>query len=542
MPVDLLDLKDPFTSNYSLFMERFPALALEMPRVGPKIAEKEDLCPIASDPFDLIYFYGIGCAEGYFQLHDWLEKKSSRRLIFLEDDFCSISSFLHTNQAEQVLQEPQVFFAHPRDAASLAEQFPVEKIEAYCLPSRKGRKFHALRLQLLRKTALTYALHLDRLEGSHPFENFALNLRHLSNSFYANQLQGKFQGVPAIVCGAGPSLSQAIPFLKTLENRALIIAGGSTLAALSSQGLNPHFGMVVDPNGEEYLRLRNSFAFETPLLYSTRVMPDVFHTCNGPFGYMRSGIGGISELWMEEALGLTGPLLSHGMHDEAMSVTSTCLAWAHWLGCNPILFSGMDLAYTNRLRYAPGIDCKNTPDAEASVNRMIKTKDQQGRSVFTAVRWLMESETFSHFAASHPETVFLNTTEGGIGFRGIPYGSLKEAAERFLDKEWDLRERVHREIIAAPMPAVSKQIIDQKMQELGTSLSRVIERLEILSKEKPGSSVLAEMELSEEMAYSCLFYDMQRVLDRVCFLDPKKEKWKAFLEIARSYQRALQFF
>ncbi len=80
------------------------------------------------------------------------------------------------------------------------------------------------------------------------------------------------------------------------------------------------------------------------------------------------------------------------------------------------------------------------------------------------------------------------------------------------------------------------------MQELGTSLSRVIERLEILSKEKPGSSVLAEMELSEEMAYSCLFYDMQRVLDRVCFLDPKKEKWKAFLEIARSYQNALHLF
>ena len=64
--------------------------------------------------------------------------------------------------------------------------------------------------------------------------------------------------------------------------------------------------MALDPNPEEFDRLRASSAFEVPLLFASRLRPDVFLTCNGPIGYLKSDTGGLFETWMEERLSIEG--------------------------------------------------------------------------------------------------------------------------------------------------------------------------------------------------------------------------------------------
>jgi hypothetical protein len=407
----------------------------------------------------------------------------------------------------------------------------MKRVEVAGLPSKKG--LPQLRLKILRKTALSHALYLDRLHGYQPFKNFIENLPQLPRSFYANGLKGAFAGIPAIVCGAGPSLQSSINTLRGLENRALLIAGGSTLAALSSQGIMPHFGMAIDPNLEEYRRLKNSFSFEVPLLYSTRVHPAVFQTCNGPFGYMRSGIGGVPELWIEEELGLLDPLLGDFLSPESISVTAICVAWAQFLGCNPILLNGIDMAYTGNKRYASGVTEEEeiafqAIDREKSAaDRIMKRKDRNGQPVFTAVRWIMESASISHFAKKHPAVRFINTTEGGIGFKGIDYIPLQEAVVGF--QEQGIREFVHEQIGRNPMPRGAGEKIAEKKGELQESLERLIDHLRILAGEKRGSTALAEMELKEESAYLYLFYDINQVLK------PAETFWKSWLELALKY-------
>ena len=454
-----------------------------------KEAAEELLPPLEVEKAEGLYFYGLGTGAPYFHVKDWLKANPARVLIFLEDDPGIIASFLYRSQAAEILSDPQVHLAlGKKEIDRLAEMFPFKRIEAASLPSYKNKGFRNLRLKLMRKTTLTHALHIDRLHGYQPFQNFVQNLRHLPRSFYANALKGAFQDVPAIVCGAGPSLQQSMETLRSLENKALIIAGGSTLAALSSQGVLPHFGMAIDPNLEEYRRLKNSFAFEVPLLYSTRVFPAVFQTCNGPFGYMRSGIGGVPELWIEEELGLLDRLIGESLSPESISVTTICVAWAQFLGCNPILLNGVDLAYTGKKRYASGVaDDDEVPfaaiDAEKSAaDRILKRKDRLGNPVYTAVRWIMESASISHFAKKHPEVRFINTTEGGIGFKGIDYEPLTEAASAFTER--DLRTEVHEKIAAAQMPPNTAKIIQEKMGELSESLDRVIDHLAILSGKK----------------------------------------------------------
>lgn len=527
-----------YNEALSILMERFPALGLMAGTWVEKEVQDELLPKLEIEKAEVLYIYGLGNGSAYFQCKEWL-KSGEKTLVFLEEDSGVIASFLHRPEAVEILGDPQVHLELEGDPEVLATRFPVKRVEVVALPSYDHRRFKDLKLSLLRKTALSHALHLDRLHGYQPFKNFVENVKQIPSSFYANRLKGAFKNVPAIVCGAGPSLKPTIEVLRTLENKALIIAGGSTLAALSSQGIMPHFGMAIDPNLEEYRRMKNSFAFETPLLYSTRVHPGTFQTCNGPFGYMRSGIGGVPELWIEEELGLIDRLLGGFLSPESISVTAICVAWAQFLGCNPILLNGIDMAYTGNRRYAPGVmEEEETAfqeiDAEKSAaDRILKRKGRDGKPVYTAVRWVMESASISHYAKKHKEVKFINTTEGGLGFKGIEYVPLAKAVEGF--KELDLRKRVHEEIAAAPMPEKAASIIEEKMEGLRESLDRVIEDLEILAGQRKGSTALAEMELKEEDAFLFLFYDIYQVLKPA-----SPHFWREWLGLALRYQSVLK--
>jgi hypothetical protein len=520
------------SSTLELFLERFPKLGFLAPTWEPSECDSERLKTADPGKAEAVYVYGIGGGAPYFQLQGWLREKPERKLIFLEDEPGCLASFLRLEEAKEILENGQVQIELLEDVQELAEKYPIQRIEIFSLPSRTGKKFRALRLQLLRKTALAYALHVDRLHGYQPFHNFVQNLRRLPESFYANRLKGAFQGIPAVVCGAGPSLKEAIPILRGLENKALVIAGGSTLAALSSQLVQPHFGMAIDPNLEEYRRMKNSFTFEVPLLYSTRVFPAIFQTCNGPFGYMRSGIGGVPEIWMEEELGLLDPLIGEQLSPESISVTTICVAIAQFFGCDPIYLSGVDLAYTGNKRYAEGVGGEDEVffsllDAEKSAaDRIVKRRDRNGKTVRTAIRWVMESASISHFAKKHRETRFFNTTEGGIGFKDIPFLPLGEAK---FDRSYNLRGMIQERICSAPMPPQTGAMIREKMEALKESLDRLISHLEILASKKGGSKPLAELELQEEMALSFLFYDIHTLL-------PAEEKWSRFLDLANKYK------
>lgn len=513
--------------GFAILMERYPLLGLLYPTWEAIPAQLEFLKPFDLGHAEAVIVYGLGMGAPYFQLKNWLHERPNRKLIFLEEQ---IAYFIATSPHVSILKDPQVYLE--TDPEQIPEKFPLQRVEVVALPSKKNK---SLKLELLRKITLSHAIYQDRLYGHQPFQNFVQNIRRLPQSFYANALKDKFQGIPAIVCGAGPSLRKAIPLLKELSNKALIIAGGSTLAALSSQGVPIHFGMAIDPNLEEYRRLKNSFAFDTPLLYSSRVHPDVFQTCSGPFGFMRSGIGGILEVWMEEELGLFDPLIGQNLSPESISVTAVCVAWAQYLGCNTVFLSGVDLAYTDQKRYAAGvgideeISFKDLDAEKSAADRILRRKDRLGRPIHTAVRWVMEAAGLTHFAKKHKEICLINTTDGGLPIPGIPYMDLKDVD---LVERFDLKKRVQEEVAAAQMPDNAEQVITGKMEELRASLNRVIEYLEVLAGEKKGSPALAELELQEEIASDFLFYDINQILG-------KEEKWKNFLLLARKYQNVL---
>jgi hypothetical protein len=493
---------------------------------------------------DILYVYGIGLGHHYATLKDWLKEKRERRLIFLEDELAAIHAVLSSEHAQDLFDDPQVVVRFIPDLKQLhgyleelVASFSCDRVEVAAIESyqkKKKRRFLQIRLKLLRLSTVHHAVLTEALYAHKMLVNLLCNIRRWPGSFLAGGLKGKFRGIPAVVCGAGPSLRLSLSHLKTIEDCALVIAGGSTVAALSNQGIQPHLGIALDPNAEEFGRLKIASSYEMPLIYATRLQPDVFNVLNGERGYLISDTGGSCERYFERQMEIEGEPIGPELGAEALSVTTLAIALAVEMGCNPILLNGIDLAYTGTQRYAEGIlpsshiDMNEKRREKKSPERLLKRKNIQGHYVHTLVKWVMESECIAAYAQAHPGSRFINVSEGGIGFPGIPNVPFSEVAQD-LNQELDLRGLVHAEIQKLKMP-LSKEKLFCEMKEVGESLLRLrdiaakmLEELERVKDLFPfgqevfptGKMTILEVDFQEEKAFECLFPFLGPALDKL---------------------------
>lgn len=210
--------------------------------------------------------------------------------------------------------------------------------------------------------------------------------------------------------------------------------------------------------------------------------------------------------------------------DEGHNVVNFCTEIAMALGCNPIVFVGLDLAFTDLKSYAKGVvdnptvekeDITHTEQFESDA---VEWPDIYGNKVFTLWKWIAESEWLAKLATTHPEITMINATEGGIGFAGIPN---KELATLSFNKSYPLEKMVKDAIQGATLPQVTPEKVKEVMTELETSLLACKKQLEILLEENEeiekrlqaseqleslhtGRSALAISDLEEEVAFGAV--------------------------------------
>lgn len=457
---------------------------------------------IALKEVELLYIVGLVNHPLPKKIESWLKKEPSRALVFIEKDLGAISSF----REDALFENPKIHLFQSDE--HLAETFPTDRLAIY-VPS--GREYDTLTLR--RRSAALSALYSDVLYSHAIVRNVVANFRRLPSCFAANEWKDAFKNTPAIICGAGPSLEEALPTLRTLDDRALIFAGGSTITSLTSHGIQPHFSMALDPNREELDRLLQSRYFEGAYLIAPRLQKEVFATANGPFGYLKTDTGGLIENWLEEELGLGGAPIGPDLGAEAFSVTTLALSYAYAFGCNPIILAGVDLAFQEGKRYASGIEAKelDASDPRALEERLIK-KNVSGKSVETLLKWVMEADAIASFAKEHSETTFYNASPDGLGFDGIETLPLEKIA--LPEKARDLRGEIHQKIQGAPLP-LKQEAIETALVKLSHSLSRTKEEVHTLLEKKGGHRVVAELDLKEEPAYEALLSGIDCALDRI---------------------------
>lgn len=526
---------------------------------------------------ELLYFFGVGLGYHYEALEPWLRADSRHHLIFLENDLDVIYYLFQTDRATRLLSDPQVDLYYFYDLKSGQEAFDqsywdhvLAQIGFAALPLYRRlypSLCEELQHKLFHESSIKNALVEEYLRyGSRFFKNYYANILYLGSSYCGNYLFGQFPNVPAIICGAGPSLNGSIAQLKELGERALIFSGGSSMNSLCHHNLLPHFGCGIDPNPMQQLRLETSNGFEVPFFYRNRLLHEAFLKIHGPRLHI-NGAGGydISD-WYEEQLEIE----SHWL-DEGHNVINFCLQIAANMGCNPIIFVGMDLGYTGMRSYAEGIEqkvrihkkeLKNKKDFDEDA--LLRT-DIHGRPLYTLWKWIAESEWIGDFAREHPEITLINATGAGLGFPGVPNIPFEQAVQCHCREQLELRSRIHTQTQMARLPQVTDERVAELTLEMQDSLKRCIEALYTLLEdnvrlqkemrsqrsmpkiEQGGLAALAEVELSEEAGFTHLLDRFNQVYSRSLNRElrksqmGRKSRWQKALSRAKINERRLHF-
>ena len=499
------------------------------------------------DSIDVLFIHGLGLGLSYNYFSSWLRQKKEHYLVYLVDSVVSLKLFLSTNFAHKILTDAQVQIHLVEDGIStsqlryLAWFFVFDQIgfiSSLFHHRYKSQETTEFRNDFLTRFSNAQQNLYEVLNGGAPFfKSFYQNSYSLPTSKPASCLYNKCKNIPLIICGAGPSLEKNVNLLKTLRNKALIYAGGSSVNALLKYGIVPHFSGHIDPNPLQAQRLFFDKAYGVPRFFGGRLHKDALKNIHGETLYVRNATYKLSE-WIEDELGFSDH--ENDRLDPGHGVSNWGVSLGAALGCNPIILVGMDLAFTGEQSYCKHVE-KQTFDLstlDPFERTLIDVKDIYGKPVKTVWKWMMEAQWYESFSKRFPQVNLINATEGGIGCPGVENLSLEEVTHNYLKRELDV-ENHFRSILISMIPSTcTTDQVTNLLEKVHRSFSRCADLYQSLSDEV--SSVYKKLLIGDDVPKS-LHTAKQAILqaeliDEIAFthhLESLEQAYDQFLERKR---------
>ncbi|MBU3105430.1 motility associated factor glycosyltransferase family protein [Clostridium gasigenes] len=237
--------------------------------------------------------------------------------------------------------------------------------------------------------------------------NLIWNLDIINKSTSIDKIKGKYKDVPAIIVSAGPSLEENIKSMvrnKEALKNYLVVAGSRTLKALIENGINPNLIVTIDPVDENYEMISEYINSDIPLAFYEYSNRKILSEYKGEKIYLSSILSKVvEELNTLKSIYLGG------------SVAHTAVDVARTLACNPIIFAGQDLAYTNEKHHAK----EATFNLDKSINYEATelVKDVNGNEVKTNATLNSFRETLQDYIKGDKrinEVEYINVSNGAM--------------------------------------------------------------------------------------------------------------------------------
>ncbi|HUB24833.1 MAG TPA: 6-hydroxymethylpterin diphosphokinase MptE-like protein [Tepidisphaeraceae bacterium] len=272
-------------------------------------------------------------------------------------------------------------------------------------------------------------------------QNIAGNIAWYAASPSASRLKDRFKSCPAVIISAGPSLRKNKHQLLGLSDRAVLIAVQTTFQPLLEMGVEPHFVTSLD-----YHEICSRFFEKLPPTVKTELIAEPKATQ----AIFRLNPGPVTVLGNDFAEGL---LREMALNKVALPAGATVAHLSYYvaelMGCDPIIFVGQDLAFSDGLCYAPGTSYEDVWRPELSRHCTLEMKqweqivrerpilrrvpDIEGRPIYTEERLFMYLQQFERDFATSRATI-IDATEGGALKRGATPMPLADAIERYCRK------------------------------------------------------------------------------------------------------------
>lgn len=402
-------------------------------------AEEEEL----ANPCFLIAGLGLGhhLAE--------LERRFSRPLMIVaEDDLALLKAALCVADLAAPLREKRMTFLTAADKALVHRKLRaaithlVLGMKFITLPhtARVHAAFHTQIRVLMRDFMAFCRIQMFSLlrHARITCQNVAFNLPKYIRRPGVEVLTGRAQGYPAIIVAAGPSLARNIDQLGPLRDRVVLIAVQTVLKTLQARGIEPHFVTSLDYHelSAQFFHGITDFG-DTILVAEPKANWRVLDAYGGRTHVLHSAFA-------DDLLRDAAP--ARGALRAGSTVAHLAFYLAEHLGCDPIIFVGQDLSFSEGLYYPPGMQIEQVWQPELGRFNTIEmkqwerivrqraglrtVKDVHGRDTYTDEQLFTYAEQFaSDFLAS--DSRIIQASEGGLPLAGTEVMPLREAAARY---------------------------------------------------------------------------------------------------------------
>ncbi len=449
----------------------------------------------------------LGFGAGYHVQQLARRLDGSGLIIIFEPDVRLLRTVLERIDHSSWLRSAMVvFITDPEDRGALAGRLQdADSIIAQGVaflehpPSRlrlslQSARFSALFGEFVKAVKTSFVTTLMRSVDT--VRNLLLNIDHYSAGAGITELQDAARGRPAVVVSAGPSLRRNMHLLAepSVRQRCVIIATQTTVRPLLLAGIRPHFVTALDYHEISrrfYDDLTAEVVGDMTLIADPKAHPVILDAFPGP-------VRCCANRFLDDLLDdRKRPL---GQLPGGATVAHLAVYVARYLGCDPIVLIGQDLAFSDGLYYAPGtaIDEVWAPELNPfntiemmEWQRIVRhrthlstARDVHGKPVFTDTQMLTYLQQFERdFARYEKEGVrIIDATEGGLPKQHTTAMRLAEVLDRYATEA------------LPPLPVPDRRLDPGRLQaarERLEALRRDIGALEITSRR--AASVIRDM-------------------------------------------------
>ncbi|MBN2400945.1 MAG: motility associated factor glycosyltransferase family protein [Spirochaetes bacterium] len=444
---------------------------------------------------DLFIVFGFGFAYHIEELTKKIGPDST--VLVLEKDPAIIREAISSRNLTALLSDERIKIIADPDEEKIAEMM-------------KGRSSHRVSMVIQRGSFQldpAYYSNLNRIIKSYlstkevniatlsRFEktwasNIARNIPEFIRHPGANIFYDRFKDIPAIVAGAGPSLTSSIDFIKSNIDKAVIICVDTSYRILRWHGIVPHFCITVDPQVINARYFEGDVKSETVYITDPTVHPSSFRLIKGDI----ASVGMVFDMmkWIEKIAGEKGELAYGG------SVMTNAYDFAKRIGSSPVVLVGQDLAFTGGLAHARGayLDEEVFLYSNRFYNAQMKNRLQLSALPKIRVNGIRAQEAYTNqklmiflsWFEKRNDPDLVNASFNGAYIKGVKHSSSEELI--FKQAEKDIFKLIHEvysanEIKPEVSAAIGKSLLAKcaVMRDELNSLSETVKRAVALSGE-----------------------------------------------------------
>lgn len=250
--------------------------------------------------------------------------------------------------------------------------------------------------------------------------NFKYNIENFDRN--VDELFNRYHNIPAYIVSAGPSLDKNMDKLKTAKNKGIILSVGRAVRSLVHFGIEPDLIIITDPVEYLYDMQLKDIDIKVPIIVLSTCDKNVMKNYNGnKFIALQRGYV-LAEKVAEENKNI--------LVNTGGSVATTALDIVIKMGCNPIIFVGQDLAFTDNRTHA-----KDTYAKELVKNKnLLEIEDIHGNMIYTQKNLHSYLRWMERRISKEKDITFIDATEGGAKIEGTQIVPLEKTINKYSDE------------------------------------------------------------------------------------------------------------